>query len=47
MAAKPTTLGELRSSGYKVQTVKQEMRRNLIDKMRKGGDLFPGILPSG
>ena len=44
MAAKPRTLGELRSSGYKVQTVKQEMRRNLIAKMRKGEDLFPGIL---
>jgi magnesium chelatase subunit I len=44
VAAKPTTLGELRSSGYKVQTVKQEMRRNLIEKMRKGEDLFPGIL---
>lgn len=43
MAAKPKTLGELRSSGYKVQTVKQEMRRNLIDKMRKGEDVFPGI----
>ena len=43
MAAKPATLGELRSSGYKVQTVKQELRRNLIDKMRKGEDIFPGI----
>ena len=43
MAAKPKTLGELRSSGYKIQTVKQEMRRNLIDKMRKGEDIFPGI----
>ena len=43
MAAKPSTLGELRSSGYKVSTVKQEMRRNLIEKMRKGEDLFPGI----
>jgi magnesium chelatase subunit I len=42
--ANPTTLGELRSSGYKVQTVKQELRRNLIEKMRKGEDLFPGIL---
>jgi magnesium chelatase subunit I len=44
VAAKPTTLGELRSSGYKVQTVKQEMRRNLIEKMRKGEELFPGIV---
>src|SRR5262245_18758526 len=38
------TLGELRSSGYKVQSVKQEMRRNLINKMRKGENVFPGIL---
>jgi magnesium chelatase subunit I len=44
VAAKPKTLGELRSSGYKIQTVKQEMRRNLIEKMRKGEDIFPGIL---
>jgi magnesium chelatase subunit I len=44
VAAKPSTLGELRSSGYKVKTVKQEMRSNLIEKMRKGEDLFPGIL---
>jgi len=43
VAAKPKTLGELRSSGYKIQTVKQEMRRNLIEKMRKGVDVFPGI----
>ena len=44
VAPKSKTLGELRSSGYKVQTVKQEMRRNLIGKMRKGVDIFPGIL---
>lgn len=44
MAARPSTLGELRSSGYKVKTVKQEMRSNLIEKMRKGEELFPGII---
>ncbi|HEX5139728.1 MAG TPA: magnesium chelatase [Dehalococcoidia bacterium] len=43
MAAKPSTLGELRSSGYKVKTVKQEMRSNLIEKMRNGQELFAGI----
>ncbi len=43
MAAKPKTVGELRSSGYKIQTVKQEMRRNLIEKMRKNENVFPGI----
>jgi magnesium chelatase subunit I len=44
VAGRPATLGELRQSGYKVQTVKEEMRRNLIEKMRKGEDLFPGIM---
>ena len=44
MAAKAKTLGALRKSGYKVLTVKQEMRRNLIEKLRKGQELFPGIV---
>ncbi len=44
VAARPRTLGELRSSGYQTETVKQEMRRNLIDKMRRNELLFPGIL---
>src|SRR5919202_3352138 len=41
---KPATLGELRASGYKPQTVKEEMRRNLIEKMKHGDDIFPGII---
>src|ERR1700694_1994108 len=41
---KPSTLGELRASGYQPQTVKEEMRKNLIQKMRKGDDIFPGII---
>jgi len=41
---KPSTLGELRDSGYQPQTVKAEMRKNLIQKMRKGDDIFPGII---
>jgi magnesium chelatase subunit I len=41
---KPTTLGALRASGYQVLPVKVEMRKNLIDKMRKGEEYFPGIL---
>src|SRR4051794_18638931 len=43
-APKPTTLGELRASGYDVLPVKAEMRKNLIDKMRKGEEYSPGIL---
>ena len=38
------TLGELRESGYKPRTVKLEMRQNLIDKIRAGENLFPGIV---
>lgn len=38
------TLGELRASGYQVLPVKAEMRKNLIDKMRRGEKYFPGIL---
>ncbi len=38
------TLGELKKSGWKSRTVKEEIRQNLIDKMKKGEDLFPGII---
>src|SRR5881296_693858 len=41
---RPRTIGELRSSGYQVQSVKDEMRRNLIAKMRAGEPVFPGII---
>jgi magnesium chelatase subunit I len=44
MARKPGTLKELRHSHYEVVTVKEEMRRNLIKKIRRGDTLFPGIL---
>jgi len=41
---KPRTVGELRRSGYKVLTVKQEMRKNLMQRIRKGEEHFPGII---
>ena len=41
--AKARTLGELKQSGYRVSTVKEEMRRNLIERIRKGRPLFDGI----
>src|SRR5215213_10201304 len=41
---RPRTLGELRASGYRLETVKDEMRRNLIALLREGKPLFPGIL---
>src|SRR3954451_20847237 len=41
---RPRTLGELRASGYKRESVKDEMRRNLIARMTRGAPLFPDIL---
>ena len=41
---KPRTVGELRSSGYKVLTVREEMRKNLIAKIKGKQSLFPGII---
>src|SRR5206468_7008872 len=41
---RPRTLGELKASGYRSESVKDEMRRNLIAKIREKGQLFPDIL---
>lgn len=41
---KITTLGELREFGWKSVSVKEEIRRNLIQKIRSGEKLFPDIL---
>jgi len=38
------TLGELKASGYKRTSVKDELRANLIKKLRAGEILFPGIV---
>jgi magnesium chelatase subunit I len=39
-----STLGELRRSGYRSRPVKQEIRDNLVCKLRAGAPLFPGII---
>src|SRR5499426_4219638 len=41
---KPRTIGELRASGYQPRTVKQELRDNLIARLKQGAGLFPGIV---
>ncbi len=43
-AARPATLGELRQSGYESRTIREEMRENLIARLRRGDELFPGIV---
>src|SRR4051812_49293352 len=41
---RPKTLGELRASGYRHESIKDEMRRNLIAQIQEGRPLFPEIL---
>ncbi|MFG3421202.1 magnesium chelatase [Micromonospora sp. NPDC048063] len=40
----PGTLGALRAAGHAYRTVKQELRDNLLARMRSGADRFPGIV---
>lgn len=40
---RPTTVGALKESGYRSRPVKDELRANLIRKLRSGETLFPGI----
>lgn len=47
MLKKPRTIGELKASEYRPQSVRDEMRKNLIDKLRKGEEIFPGIIGYG
>src|SRR5213080_2274550 len=44
IVTRPRTISELRESGYKVLTVKEEMRKNLIQNLRREEELFPGIV---
>ena len=43
-ADRPRTLGELRASGYRLESVKDEMRRNLVAALRAGKPLFHDIV---
>ncbi len=42
--SRPTTLGSLKESGYRPRSVKDEIRANLIARIRTGEKLFPGIV---
>jgi len=41
---RPATVGELRASGYRPRSVKDEMRANVLCRLRRGDRLFPGIV---
>jgi magnesium chelatase subunit I len=40
----PRTLGELRASGYRPRSVKEELRANLIERIAAGEPVFDGIV---
>ncbi len=40
----PTTLGELKQSGWQSRSVKEEIRRNAMRLIGEGRELFPGVL---
>jgi len=41
---RPATLGELRASGWRPRTVKEELRANLVARLTAGTPIFPGIV---
>ena len=43
-AERPKTLGELRESGYTVLPVREELRRNLIARLREGTSILTGVV---
>ncbi len=44
MSEKPKTLGELKKSGYRPRSVKDELRQNLLRKLQAGEPIFEGIV---
>jgi magnesium chelatase subunit I len=43
-SSRARTLGELKAGGYRSRSVKEELRENLIRKLKSGETLFPGII---
>src|SRR3954464_7232407 len=41
---RPATVGQLKETGYRPSSVKDELRRNVIRKLKAGEELFPGIV---
>jgi magnesium chelatase subunit I len=42
--SKPKTIGQLRASGYRPVSIREEMRRNLISMIKGNKTIFPGII---
>jgi magnesium chelatase subunit I len=44
MAERATTIGQLRASGWRSRPVKEEIRANAVESIRRGEPLFAGVL---
>src|SRR5262245_53106404 len=42
--SRPATLGELRAAGYRTRSVREELRENLLARLRREEPLFPGMI---
>ncbi len=42
--SRPRTLAELKATGYRARSVKDELRENMIAALRRGEPLFPGVM---
>ncbi|MDG2463516.1 MAG: sigma 54-interacting transcriptional regulator, partial [Crocinitomicaceae bacterium] len=40
----PTTIGELKKSGYEPRSIQEEMRSNLVQSLQKAESIFEGII---
>jgi magnesium chelatase subunit I len=43
-ASQPATIGELRATGWRSRSVKEELRANLLARLGEGEAVFPGIV---
>ena len=43
-STQPRTVGDLKETGWRSRSVKQELADNLVDALAEGDDLFPGIV---
>ena len=44
MTQRPSTIAELRETGYRSRSVKEELRANIIEALAKKKELFRGIV---
>ena len=39
-----STLGELKKAGYSYQSIHEELKKNLVEKIKADEEIFPGLI---